>query len=217
MQRVVLAWMLCVSLTIGGCFSSGGSSDAKAAGTQASVGNRAPRISGFPAPSVVQNTQYEFRPAATDPDGNRLTFTIARKPGWAAFDRVTGQLSGTPRVSDVGTHSNIKITVSDGRVSASLPAFAITVNQSAQGSVTLSWLPPTVNDDGSVLSNLAGYRIYVGRSVNELTRVIELSNAGLTRYVVEDLSPATWHFAMTSVNARGRESRPSATVSKTVG
>lgn len=217
MQRVVLAWMLCVSLIFGGCFGSGGSSDAKAAGTQVNVGNRAPRISGAPAPSVLQNTQYEFRPAATDPDGNRLTFTIARKPGWAAFDRVTGRLSGTPRAGDVGTHSNIKITVSDGRVSASLPAFAITVNQSAQGSVTLSWMPPTENDDGSVLSNLAGYRIYVGRSVNELTRVIVLNNAGLTRYVVEDLSPATWHFAMTSVNARGRESRRSATVSKVVG
>lgn len=217
MQRVVLAWMLCVSLIFGGCFGSGGSNGAKAGGTQATTGNRGPRISGSPAPSVLQNTQYDFKPTATDPDGNTLTFTIARKPGWAAFDRATGRLSGTPRGGDVGTHSNIKITVSDGRVSTSLPAFSITVDQSAQGSVTLSWMPPTENDDGSVLSNLAGYRIYVGRSINDLTRVIVLNNAGLTRHVVEDLPPATWHFAMTSVNARGRESRRSATVSKVVG
>jgi hypothetical protein len=47
--------------------------------------------------------------------------------------------------------------------------------------------------------------------------VIVLNNPGLMRYVVENLSPATWHFAMTSFNRRGRESRRSATVSRNVG
>ena len=78
-------------------------------------------------------------------------------------------------------------------------------------------MPPTENDDGSTLRDLAGYRIYVGQSANALNRVILLNNAGLTRYVIEELSPAKWHFAMTSVNSRGKESQRSATVSKEVG
>ena len=218
MQRVVLVWMLFVSLMFVGCFESGGSSEANPAGaTKALSANKPPQVSGSPMQTVLQNTQYEFKPTATDPNGDRLTFAITQKPGWAAFDTKTGRLSGTPRASDVGVYPNIKISVSDGRASTSLPIFRITVTQSASGSVTLSWMPPTENDDGSTLRDLAGYRIYVGQSANALSRVIILTNAGLTRYVIEDLSPARWHFAMTSVNSRGRESQRSAVVSKLIG
>ena len=216
MQRVVSVWMLFVSLMIGGCFESGGSNDVSAASKTRS-GNEPPQFSGSPMQTVLQNTRYEFRPSATDPDGDRLTFTVTQKPGWAAFDRKTGRLSGTPRPSDVGVYPNIRISVSDGRTSTSLPTFGITVTQTGSGSVTLSWLPPTENDDGTILRDLAGYRIYVGQSANALNRVIVLNNAGLTRYLIEDLSPARWHFAMTSVNSRGGESQRSTTVSKIVG
>ena len=217
MQRVLLARMLSVSLAIGGCFGSGGGNDAEAAVAKTQAVNSAPRISGSPAQSVLQDARFDFKPTATDANGDRLAFTITNKPGWAAFDKATGRLSGTPGAANVGVYSNIKISVSDGRASASLPAFGIAVMQSAQGSVTLSWLPPTQNDDGSVLTDLSGYRIYIGQSADALTRVVVLNNAGLIRYVVEGLSPARWHFAMTSVNARGHESSRSATVSKVIG
>jgi len=91
------------------------------------------------------------------------------------------------------------------------------ISPPAPGSATLSWYPPTQNVGGSALTNLAGYRIYYGRADNALNQRIELDNPGLTRYVVEDLSPAKWHFAMTAVNSRGVESKRSATVSKTIG
>ena len=217
MQRVLLAWMLSVSLAIGGCFGSGGSSDAEAAGARTEAVNSAPRISGSPAGSVLQGTRFDFKPTATDVNGDRLTFTITNKPSWATFDKTTGRLSGTPASGNVGVYSNIRIAVSDGRASTTLPAFGITVTQSAQAAVTLSWEPPTRNDDGSVLTDLAGYRIYIGESADALTRVIDLGNPGLVRYVVEGLSPAKWHFAMTSLNASGRESGRSPTVSKVIG
>ncbi len=93
---------------------------------------------------------------------------------------------------------------------ASLPA------ESATGSATISWNPPTQNADGSHLGNLAGYRIYFGKRATKLNQSIEIDNPGLTRYLVEDLAPARWHFAMTSVNAQGVESARSKTVSKLV-
>lgn len=84
-----------------------------------------PTISGSPDPGTVVNYAYRFAPTARDADGQRLTFSISNKPGWATFDRGTGVLAGTPK--STGTFSNIVIKVSDGKNTAKLPAFRITV------------------------------------------------------------------------------------------
>ena len=46
-----------------------------------------------------------------------------------SFDTSTGALTGTPDNDDVGTDSDIVITVSDGAATASLSSFSITVIQ----------------------------------------------------------------------------------------
>lgn len=90
--------------------------------------NAAPTISGSPAAAIDEGALYRFVPTASDPDGDALTFSIAGKPAWAAFDTGTGELSGIPGPADVGVHGGIVITVSDGDLEASLPAFSITVS-----------------------------------------------------------------------------------------
>lgn len=182
----------------------------------ASTSNRAPTISGTPAKSVIAGSAYSFRPTASDPDGNPLTFTIQNRPAWASFNTSNGTLSGTPSAANVGTYSSIVITVSDGRSSASLPAFGITVTDIASGSATLSWTPPTANSDGSTLTNLAGYRIYHGTSPSALNRTVQVANAGIATYVIGNLSPGTWYFSVRAYNSSGVESAPSNVVSKTI-
>jgi len=103
--------------------------------------NDAPTISGAPAATVVAGTAYSFTPTATDPAGNALTFSIANAPPWTSFSASTGQLSGTPPTADVGTYSNIVITVSDGTLNASLPAFSIVVQAPANDTPTISGTP----------------------------------------------------------------------------
>ena len=93
--------------------------------------NRAPVISGTPPTSVTQGTAYSFQPTASDADSDPLTFSIANRPSWATFSTTTGRLQGTPTASNVGTFSNIAISVSDGKATAQLPAFAITVSNTA--------------------------------------------------------------------------------------
>ena len=180
------------------------------------TGNAPPVISGTPATSVAVGATYVFRPSASDANGDPLTFSIANKPGWASFSASTGRLAGTPTASQVGAYSNIRISVTDGKVSASLPAFGIAVTQIATGSATLSWTPPTRNTDGSTLTNLAGYRIYYGTSSSTLNRTVQIANAGVATYVVGNLSPATWYFAVRSYNTAGAESTSSTVVSKTI-
>jgi hypothetical protein len=179
-------------------------------------GNTPPNISGTPAKSVNAASTYSFQPAASDANGDKLTFSIAKLPSWASFSTSTGKLSGTPTAADVGTYSGIVISVSDGKASVSLAAFSIAVTQYSTGAVTLSWLPPTHNTDGSVLTNLSGYRIYYGTSPSALNQTVTLNNAGLTRYVVENLAPATYYFALKALTSSGAESSLSRAASKTV-
>ena len=168
--------------------------------------NSPPSLSGTPDGVVLENSFYEFVPSAADPNGDTLTFAINNRPGWAEFDPTTGALYGTPGAADVGRYSAIQIAVSDGLSTAELSAFDIDVVSTTLASVTLQWQPPTENTDGTPLTDLAGYRIYYGVDPANLSDLIELPNPGLTTYVVEELTPNTWYFAMTSVNERGQES-----------
>ena len=181
-----------------------------------SPGNRAPTISGTAPSAVNAASAYNFVPTSSDVDGDTLAFSIQNKPAWAVFNTSTGRLSGTPSVADVGTYSNISISVSDGEASTALNAFAIAVNAVSNGRATLSWTAPTENTDGSALSNLAGYRIRYGTSSSSLTQTIVIDNASVTTYVVEDLAPATWYFAVTAVSSAGAESTNSNVANKRI-
>jgi len=179
-------------------------------------GNRAPTISGTAPTTVRAGVAYSFRPTAADADGDTLTYSITNKPTWASFSTSTGQLSGTPTSSSVGTYSNVVIKVSDGKASASLPAFSIAVSGSSIGAAQLSWMPPTQNTDGTALTNLAGYRIYYGTSSSTLTQMVQVSGTGLTSYMIENLSPATYYFAVRAYTSGGTESTNSNLVQKVV-
>jgi len=86
----------------------------------------------------------------------------------------------------------------------------------APGSVTLSWDPPTQNTNGSALTNLAGYYIRYGKQSDEYTSTIQISNPGVTRYVVDNLSAGTYYFVVTAYSAAGEDSANSTQVSATV-
>jgi Putative Ig domain./Fibronectin type III domain. len=178
--------------------------------------NRAPTISGTPATSVTAGTAYNFQPSGADADGDTLMYSIQNKPSWATFSTTTGKLSGTP--ASAGAFSNIAIGVSDNKGgSASLPAFSITVqSQPTTGNATLSWTPPTQNDDGSTLTDLAGFRIQYGSSPSALTQTIQVANAGVATYVVTGLTSGSWYFTVRAYNTSGAESANSAVVSKTI-
>jgi len=220
------ASLLFAGLVLGGC---GGDEDpATQASTPASsppvaapppssstsTSNQAPTLNGTPVAAIHAGADFAFSPSAADADGDKLSFSIANKPAWMTFSTVTGELVGTPSQAHVGSYQNIVIGVSDGKTTVALPGFSVAVTQISTGRATLSWMPPTENTDGSQLTNLSGYRIYYGNSPTTLDQNI-LINAGFTSYVIENLSPATWYFAIKAI-AGGTESSLSGVVSKTV-
>lgn len=111
--------------------------------------NHPPTISGTPPTSVAAGSAYSFQPSASDADGDPLTFSVTNRPAWATFSAATGRLSGTPSDAQAGKDSNIVITVSDGKSSASLPAFTITVTSTQAAAPTISGNPATSVNVGS--------------------------------------------------------------------
>jgi hypothetical protein len=210
-KRQHFAALICIALMMSGC---GGDDDAPA--TQASSpsspapppqGSALPSITGSPYTMARVDQTYTFQPTASSPNGSsNLTFSISSKPRWATFDSSNGRLSGKPAGADLGTYSGITITVSDSAGSRSLSPFSIHVVEFGNQSVTLSWLPPTENADGTPLTDLAGYKIRYGQEPRSYETVINVSSAGLTTYVVEGLVPSTYHFTISAYRATGAES-----------
>lgn len=82
------------------------------------------------------------------------------------------------------------------------------------GSAALSWEAPTTRDDGSPLTDLAGYRLYVslGSGVS-----LEPIDVGLqTEYTLANLASGAYRFAVSAYDAAGRESDLSLPVTKTI-
>lgn len=178
--------------------------------------NTAPQISGIPSTSVMVDQMYDFTPGATDPDNDTLTFMIAGMPPWATFEEATGRLSGTPEALEEGVYENVVISVSDGELMAALPAFSITVTAAATGAVTLTWTPPTMNTDGTILTDLIAYKFYYGLSEGNYPNEIRVDNPGLSSYVIDNLAPNTYYFVTSVVNSSEVESDFSNVTSTTV-
>jgi hypothetical protein len=183
-------------------------------------------IYGTPTTSVAENRYYGFQSWATDNDGKVVTYGIKNKPAWATFDTKYGHLYGIPTAANVGTYSNIVIYATDGVSWAALPAFSIQVTGTATsgtttttttGAATVNWQPPTLNTNGTALTNLAGFTIHYGTSPTSLSSTVNVTNPGLTSYQIDNLtSGSTYYFAVTAYNSSGVTSSYSPTVSKTI-
>jgi hypothetical protein len=132
------------------------------------------------------------------------------------FSTSTGQLTGTPTAANVGTYADIIISVSNGTLAASLPAFSISVNQPTTGAATVTWSIPTQNTNGTPLVNLAGYKIYYGTSANSLSQSVQVANPGATSYAFTNLAAGTWYFGIVDYTTNGVESGFSNIASTTI-
>jgi Fibronectin type III domain len=113
------------------------------------------------------------------------------------------------------SNSGSSSTSTTNTTSASGATSAPTATASSS-SVTLGWQAPTQNTDGSPITDLAGYKIHYGTASDDYTQTVELNNAGLSRYVVDNLPSGTYYFAVTAYNSKGVESNMSAEVSTKV-
>lgn len=88
-----------------------------------------------------------------------------------------------------------------------LPAFA--------GEVTVTWVAPTENTDGTPLTDLAGYWIYYGNSAGIYPNRVEVPDPAALSHTLE-LPAGTYYFVATAYNDSNVESAFSNEAIKTV-
>jgi hypothetical protein len=86
----------------------------------------------------------------------------------------------------------------------------------ASGAAFVTWSPPLQNTDGSMLTDLAGYHIYYGPSLEMLNHFVDLPWGGYVAFTAQNLDVGTWYFSIRAYNADGVESVFSETASKTI-
>jgi hypothetical protein len=88
--------------------------------------------------------------------------------------------------------------------------------QAFGGTATVSWAPVKTDMNGKNLTNLAGYKIHYGRSPGAMYTVVVLNNPNQTTYIVKNLAPGTWYFAVSAFTSSGSEGALTDVASKTI-
>jgi hypothetical protein len=112
----------------------------------------------------------------------------------------TSTTSSTPPQTATDTGST---TTTSGSSTTTAPPTSTTTSSSV---VTLGWVAPTQNSNGTPITDLAGYKIHYGTASQDYTQVVSITNPSLSRYVLDSLPSGTYYFAISSYNSKGLES-----------
>jgi hypothetical protein len=86
----------------------------------------------------------------------------------------------------------------------------------AARSLQLAWAAPQQNADGSALTDLAGFRILMGTSSGNYSRIITIDNPQTLSHTIPDLPAATYYLVVKAVDSSNNESAPSTELVATI-
>ena len=121
-------------------------------------------------------------------------------------------VSATPTETGNVAQADTGLGNADGATSTE----TVGTSEATAGTITVTWIPPTTRVDGSVLDDLAGYRIYCDKTVDGSMHVVPVDDPAATVWTVDGLAPGTWRVRMTALDSRGRESDYSNTATTTL-
>lgn len=131
--------------------------------------------------------------------------------------QASGSWSGAR--STIGSEIRAQLVASENYTltcdSASGKIMAMTSVQVWSGGTQISWVPPQQNVDGTPLTDLSAFRIYVGTISQSYHEQIEVSDVSSTQRFL-DLLPGEYYIAMSAVDTEGNESALSNEVRKIV-
>jgi hypothetical protein len=127
--------------------------------------------------------------------------------GWSG----TRAVSGNATVGPIAQETTYSLSCS-GSGGSAMAMISVQVN----GTVTLSWQPPALREDGTPLDDsLAGYRVYYGAFSRNYTDSVSITNPQVTQQSFQ-LPSGLYYFAMTAIDRDGLESDYSNEVTRRV-
>jgi hypothetical protein len=146
-----------------------------------------------------------------------LTFVLLTMSCFAAgcngHSTSANTATNTSAGTSAGTSPSTSAAGTSGSSSTPSAASPAGTQSSASATAALSWAVPSVNTDGTTLTDLAGYRIYYGTDAAALNSVVQIIGASTTAYVVSNLSHGTYYFTIKAYNTAGSESNATGIVS----
>jgi hypothetical protein len=109
--------------------------------------------------------------------------------------------NGSRQVGPLDATSTFRITCTGSGGSA---IGMTTVEVTSSKGLTLSWIKPDSNEDGTPV-RLSGYRVRYGQSPGEYTQTHSIRDPKATSFRI-DVVPGTWYLVMTAVDSGGLES-----------
>ncbi len=162
-----------------------------------------------PAPTLTLSAS---EPVVASGDTVDLSWTSTHADVCSASGGWTGDkpINGTESVGPLSQSTTYGLSCS-GVGGSAVAMISVAINES----VTLTWMAPTQNVDGTALTDLAGYRIYYGAASGAYTDVLEVTSSSSTSHSLT-LPSGSYYFAMTAVDASGNESAYSNELMKSI-
>jgi large repetitive protein len=135
------------------------------------IANRPPVISSSPRTQTGSGQLYVYQIAASDLDGDKLTYTLTNPPSGMVINANTGLITWTPNAAQAGV-KNVDITVSDGTLTTH-QTYALTV-----GNIAINH-SPEITSTPSLITNLDKTYSYqlTGKDSDNDTLIWSLDNA----------------------------------------
>ena len=174
--------------------------------------NSTPTISITPpaSTSIAEAEAIRLTAQAMDSEDGNISGSIL----WSSnADGALGTGSNLDTVLSVGTHE-VTASITDSEGAEAKATVTISVVRT-QGIASISWEAPTLNTNGTELTDLSGYVVYYGEAPESLVYSKAVQDPEQYAEVIEGLKfNTTYYFAVTAVNSLGIESDLSMTASK---
>jgi hypothetical protein len=107
---------------------------------EAITANRAPLLDPIGDKSILEGNTLQFTISANDPDKDPLTYSAPNLPPGANFDPITRTFSWAPTESQIGTYTNIRFEVSDGKLTTTEDIIITVIGENSLSSAWWFWL-----------------------------------------------------------------------------
>ena len=113
--------------------------------------NHKPTIITLPDTIAHEDSIYQYKVSATDPDKDKLTFKFLKAPSWLHIDASTGIISGIPKITNVGD-TVVAVQVNDGYFrGTSIQSYSLHILRSNHAPFFVFSIPDTTIYEGQTL------------------------------------------------------------------
>jgi len=179
----------------------------------ASNNDTSPSVDLGPDLTVDIGESVHLSPTIKNLDSSTISYLWIQTSGnpISLPDNKSSYIAFTPLVNDF---LEFELTVTDNQDQEYKDAVSVTVlPENGKYTAQLNWTAPTENENGSALTNLAGYKIYYGQSITNLDVSIIVNTPSETSYDIKNLdSNKSYFFCISAYSTAGSESKCSDTV-----